>query len=659
VSALGHHALLGLSVAALGGAGLRAASLAAPRGLERALAAAALAVAAVVIEALALGLIGAGGSAVALGFAAVATWLAAVAMLPRPQLGVARELAAWWRRLTVGQTLLVGAVAGAGAAWTAWLLRYPTLGFDTVLYHLPEAVVWVQDGSAGAIEPVVSGIPVGSYPLAHEVLMSWSVGLARGFVPITLLTPAVALLTAAGAWSCLRGLRVPIVPTGLAVGAVMASPAVIAHARSGPSLDPAALGWLCTCAALCVASPRRPALLAPAIVAGGLAIGTKTTALPLTALALGLALFAGRRHLRRLARPLVLASAAAAVVGLFWYLRNLVQHGSPFWPFLTLPWGDPAPFAIEEAHISFLDRPGETLDRVGDLYLERFAGGVVLIAGALLAAIAVRRKEVLAAAAATLLSVLLWLNAPQTGVSNNPGFDIGTADAVRYLLPGVAAATLALALAARAGATAGAAAAVLLALALVLGLLNTDELGFPGAPSPGTVLAGAAGGALAVLAFALRGRRGPDGAGLVRERGRARLPGGPGLAVAATAAAAALAGALLSPLASGYLARHTEAGLFDQGLVAFFDGRREDERPVSISGALHGLVAGDHLQRSIRMIPQREPCPAVRRRLRRGWVVFSEVVRRRVQADVRRCPMDGPPAYRDHSYRVFAPRAAR
>jgi hypothetical protein len=121
---------------------------------------------------------------------------------------------------------------------------------------------------------------------------------------------------------------------------------------------------------------------------------------------------------------------------------------------------------------------------------------------------------------------------------------------------------------------------------------------------------------------------------------------------------AVAAGALLSPLAPGYLARHAETDLFDKGLVTFFDQRRDDERPVSISGALHGLLAGDHLQRSISMIPQRESCAVVQERLRRGWVVFSEVVRRRVQADVRSCPLGGLPAYRDDSYRVFAPRPA-
>ena len=52
-----HHALLGMSVAALGAAGLRAASLMAPAGLARAVAAVVLAAGWAVTEALMLGLV--------------------------------------------------------------------------------------------------------------------------------------------------------------------------------------------------------------------------------------------------------------------------------------------------------------------------------------------------------------------------------------------------------------------------------------------------------------------------------------------------------------------------------------------------------------------------------------------------------------------------
>src|SRR3954449_5629857 len=90
------HALLGLSVAALAGAGLRAASPLAPAGLARALVAATFASAAAVAEALLLGLFALAGSTAALGVAAVATWVVARLLLPEPRVRVAEELSAWW-----------------------------------------------------------------------------------------------------------------------------------------------------------------------------------------------------------------------------------------------------------------------------------------------------------------------------------------------------------------------------------------------------------------------------------------------------------------------------------------------------------------------------------------------------------------------------------
>src|SRR3954447_21921111 len=132
------HALLGLSVAALAAAGVRAASPLAPEGLLRALVAATFASAAAVAEALALGLFALGGSTLALSAAALLTWIAARAFLPEPRVRLSSELVAWWRRLGVPAQAGLGALAGAAALWTAWQLRYPALGFDTVIYHLPE-----------------------------------------------------------------------------------------------------------------------------------------------------------------------------------------------------------------------------------------------------------------------------------------------------------------------------------------------------------------------------------------------------------------------------------------------------------------------------------------------------------------------------------------
>src|SRR3954469_13802869 len=110
-----HHALLGVSVAALGAAGVRAASPLAAEGLARGLVAATFAAAAAVAEALALGLFALGGSTAALTAAALATWAVARAFLPEPRLRISVELVAWWRGRRAVEKAAFGALIGAGA----------------------------------------------------------------------------------------------------------------------------------------------------------------------------------------------------------------------------------------------------------------------------------------------------------------------------------------------------------------------------------------------------------------------------------------------------------------------------------------------------------------------------------------------------------------
>src|SRR4051812_31902023 len=94
------HALLGVSTLALAALGVRLASPLAERGLARAVAAATFATAAAVAEAILLGLVSLGGSTAALTIAALATGALAVALLPRPRVGVGEELGEWWRAAT-------------------------------------------------------------------------------------------------------------------------------------------------------------------------------------------------------------------------------------------------------------------------------------------------------------------------------------------------------------------------------------------------------------------------------------------------------------------------------------------------------------------------------------------------------------------------------
>jgi hypothetical protein len=237
---------------------------------------------------------------------------------------------------------------------------------------------------------------------------------------------------------------------------------------------------------------------------------------------------------------------------------------------------------------------------------------------------------------ATGLSVLLWLNAPMTGVSGQPAFDAGTADSVRYLLPALGAAALTLALASRHSRPARIASLLVLATAAALGVIQSFDLGFPATPSAATPIAGLVLGAAAGAAIA-------------------RIPAPPRTRVPLGAVAAVLLGCLVAPLAGGYVSRHSDAGLFDSGLSRYFAARDDDERPVTISGSLHAMAAGSSLRRELTLAGPTQPCPSIERRRRVGYVVFSELVPTRVPRDVRNCFAGSRPDFQDQSYRVFAP----
>ena len=100
-----HHVALALALLALGQAALRVAGTVSPGGLERAIVAVVIAVATAVAQGLALGLVGLGGSPVALVLATVALWAAALVWLPSPEPGLAqraRPLVAAPRRPVAG-----------------------------------------------------------------------------------------------------------------------------------------------------------------------------------------------------------------------------------------------------------------------------------------------------------------------------------------------------------------------------------------------------------------------------------------------------------------------------------------------------------------------------------------------------------------------------
>ena len=631
--------LFALSLGALGGAGIRVASVAAPRGLERVIAAVTVAGAATVAEPLLLGAVGLGGSTAALCIAAAATWLAARALTPAPAVTPAADALERWRALTTIERALLGGAVGLFLAWTAWLVRTPALGIDSLVFHLPESLAWVHNGHPGSIEALFPGFPIGNYPLASEVMVGWGLAIARSFVPAALFAPAMFALLAAAGWVGLRALGVSRVVTGVAVAVLCAAPTLSVWQLYGAQTDLPAVAWLVAGGALAVRGRERPGLAPFALVAVGLAIGTKSTVLPLGLVLAAAILYEQRSRARALAAPLAAGTALALLVGGFWYLRNLFQHGSPLWPFVAAPWGDPVPkgFLSKPTNVPFLEDPRETLSRLHSQYATLWAGGIPVMLGGLLAWVLNRSRAVVLASAAAAVSLVLWTRSPLTGVAPDRAVDPIVVSSIRYLLPGLAAAVLALALASRRPGTARWVALGVLAVGLVWNLLRDHAFGFPEVPSAAVPAAGIAIGA---AVSALAGRVG-------RLR---RLP-----AYAAPVALVAL-GALMAPAASGFLERHARTGQLDAGLITWARsqrGFRDGNDPIAIDPAAISPLAGDRLRHPLHVIPVGERCPAIEARAARGWVVLR-IDARTGPYPGRSCFAGRRPAFQDGFFRVFA-----
>ena len=640
MNVLAHHALLVVAVACELAAGARIAARATERPLKRALAGSVLAAGLVLVQALALGLLGLADSSLILTAVAVLTYACARAALPAPVIGLRAALASWTGRLSPGGRAAAAGGAAFALAWMAWQLRHPYLAVDSLAYHLPLAAAWAQSGHPGALIGAIAGLPVASYPVSSEVLVSWVLAISHSWVVASLWTPMLLGVLIAGALVALRAWRVPPLVGGLALAAFCAQPLVLGE-MTGPLTDLVTTAWLVAAVGLAAAARSRPPLLAVALVAAGLSFGTKTT----PALLLVAALVTGARaaagpELRRVARAWWPAVPLALAAGAVWATRNLVLHGSPLWPFVATSWGDPLPPAIAAVDMSFLDHPGAMLDgRVGD-YLKLLAGGTVLLFGGMLAPAAARTRAVLVTAGLVALALLAWMNAPFTGIAGDTGLAVG---ATRYLLPGLATGALALALAARdAGPRARRALIALLGVALAASADRSWALPPQYVPPLRTLgVAVVVGVALEVGASALLSAR-PDLAG--------RLP-----ALATPACAVALVVAL-SVAASGYVSRHASTGFADSGLLHAAQASprfRDASFPIAMGPGTDALMRGDRLQHRIDFLGFGASCARVRRSLAAGWVVLQHTPPTAIYARLAGCLAGTRPGYVDGYYEIY------
>ena len=629
MSEIVHHVAFALAALALGAGALRVAGRVAPDGLERALVAVVLAVVAAIVTALALGLAGLGTNPVVLTAAAVAMWAAARALVPRPAVAASTELALWWGRLGTPLKLAVGALCGVFAAWLAWQLRFPSIGFDSAVYHYPDVAGWIANGRPGSQLELSYEIPYGNYPLTDEVGQTWGAAIARSYIPLALWNPAMLVVAGAATWLTLRNLRVSTAVTALTTATLLATPLLVRQLNE-PQNDLPALAWLACCAAFATGAGRRPALMVPALLAAGLGIGTKATVAPARA---------GRPDRRRLpgagpAAPTV-ALAGAGPGGCVRGGRVLVRaqhrpariaamavrglpvgHTEPALPRLS---GPDLPFAAtghpRRAPGRVRLAPGWGVADAG-----RQPGRAALPARCSRCTSRARGARWwcprCSASAATLIWSVSWGSGMQTSpeLATPAGWSIS---ALRYLLPGIALAILSVALATRLAGLPGRLATLLLAAALIWSIAADAGFGSPWTPSLSLIAAGAAAGALvAAIAIAL-GRTGA--------RRPAGLPSG-----AAAVAAAVVLGALMAPVARGFIERSTDVSGSTQPVpevVAWFlnrPGFEDEDYPVSISSrAVMSAFAGDRFQHALELVPAQADCRTVRQLARSRPLVVT------------------------------------
>ncbi len=232
-----------------------------------------------------------------------------------------------------GRATVVVAILAVAVALTRSLqaaldaLHGGMFSFDTLWYHLPFAARFAQDGSLTRLHYVGNG-PTTFYPANGELFHATGMLLFRSDVLSPVVNVAWLGLALLAGWCVGR-------PDGVAPGTMVATCLVaflpvLGGAQAGTAgTDIAVLALLVAAIALVVNGLKSPAALAVAAIAAGLAAGTKLDAWS-SVIALGVLAIVLARE-RRLEAGVRWVIGVAVVSG-FWYVRNLAAVGNP------VPW---------------------------------------------------------------------------------------------------------------------------------------------------------------------------------------------------------------------------------------------------------------------------------------------------------------------------------
>ena len=366
----------------------------------------------------------------------------------------------------IAAVVLVAALAVYALAVLGRLHETLPTFIDTVTFHLPGAVRWIQSDSIWQIDQFLPGQAQGYYPTNGNVvelaaLLPWHSEFA-----IRLVNLPFYALTGLALYATGRELAAPRTSAVVAAAGAIAVPAVTSYIVDSPTPDAVMYATFATGIFFLVRHARSGARV-DLLLAGlglGLAFGSRWYGVTSVAVVVVVWLAAqtvARRWTRALAVDALLMVLVIAGAGGIWLVRNWVEVGDPVFPVQVSLFGltifDAPPDALRDLagfSIAHYFDDGDVLSDFVLPALKLQIGYVgVLFAAAAVAAIplAIRRRRrdrsggpALALAVAALGLAVAYTLTPYTalGLEGQP-YELGAN--VRYLIPALLAAAPALA----------------------------------------------------------------------------------------------------------------------------------------------------------------------------------------------------------------------
>lgn len=268
--------------------------------------------------------------------------------------------------------LLGGAALVLLAGWSisaAWLgSAFPSDGRDTLTFHLPEAVRWLQTGTIWRVDQFEPLLANAYYPQNGDALNLALLVPFHSDAFVRVLSVSSLLLFALAVYALARELRAPPGAAALGAALVASLPISILTAEEGAKTDLWCLAALAV-AGLFLLRQLRTGATADLLVgcaALGLAAGTKwygLTAAAVVAAAWAIARLARRPRFRPFAREGAILIGLCALGSGLWLVRNWVEAGNPLFP---------AP--AHAAGVTLFDAPSDPIRACADYTVADYAG---------------------------------------------------------------------------------------------------------------------------------------------------------------------------------------------------------------------------------------------------------------------------------------------